>query len=254
MKTNKSNLVNCSFRDFINESSYKKPLTEDEVIKLIKTKCKDIDFENKRYLLRSMSSSDDMVLLTGQDGERKSISTTNHYTKIIDHNLKGTGYPLRSKSIICSNSLYFVHRFAKKDENKIFVILPFDGVKIGVCEDEDIWDSYVELNGNKREIASLNPVYVRSGVEDTSFETIVDGIAKSLEDDESPLKRLFKDKDKNKIKEDLEKAYSIEALKFSLIESKDISKLEFSRECWIGGSCIAIRKSVFDEMIEKNMV
>lgn len=254
MKTNKSNLVNCSFRDFINESSYKKPLTEDEVIKLIKTKCKDIDFENKRYLLRSMSSSDDMVLLTGQDGERKSISTTNHYTKIIDHNLKGTGYPLRSKSIICSNSLYFVNLFAKRDENKIFVILPFDGVKIGVCEDGDIWDSYVELNGKKHEIARLNAAYKRNGVEDTSFETIVDGIAKSLENDESTLRDLFKDKDKNKIKEDLEKAYSIEALKFSLIESKDISKLEFSRECWIGGSCIAIRKSVFDEIIEKNIV
>ena len=242
-----------NFRQFLNEK-YRDEATLEEAVKIFKEKCKNVDLENG-VLYRGLSNEyeDDYLVITGENGSRKSVSTSNHYTKIIDHNLKGTDYPLRSKSIICSNSFDYAYEYSDYDEDKTLVVIPFDGVKIGVCEDNDIWETKVKFKNYADKIHEINHIYRSARIADHSFETIVNGIEKAIKDGKGSITNLFTD-DKS-VKEQLEDAYSIENLGFNLIENKDISKLKGSRECWIGGSCLAIKYSTFEEfkkLVEKS--
>ena len=234
-----------NFRKFLNEK-YRDEITLKKAVKIFKEKCKNVDLENG-VLYRGVYSNygSDFNILTGEDGERKSANTTNHYTKIIDHNLKGTDYPLRSKSTICSTDDDYARVFSAADP---LVLIPFDGVKIGVCASDDMWESKVKFDGITMDVAELNELYGINGVKDDSFKTIVDGIEKAVKAGKRQITRLFTD-DKS-IKEQLEDVYSIENLGFSLIENKDISKLKGSRECWVGGSCLAIEWNKFKEFKE----
>lgn len=231
-----------NFRQFLNEK-YRDEITLEEAVKIFKEKCKNVDLENG-VLYRGVVNSNyaDYNILTGEEGERKSANTANHHTKIIDHNLKGTDYPLRSKSTICSTKIGYARIYSAGDP---LVLIPFDGVKIGVCPRKDLWLTKVKFDGITMEVVELNELYGIVGVKDDSFETIVDGIEKAVKAGKRMIGQIFTD-DKS-VKEHLEDVYSIENLGFSLIENKDISKLKGSRECWIGGSCLAIEWSKFEE-------
>ena len=230
-----------NFRQFLNEK-YRDEITLEEAVKIFKGKCKNVDLENGVLYRGSYSNYVDYNILTGEEGERKSANTANHYTKIIDHNLKGTDYPLRSKSIICSTEIDYARNYSAADP---LVLIPFDGVKIGVCARNDMWLTKAKFDGTTMDVVELNELYGIVGVKDDSFETIVDGIEKAVKAGKRLISWLFTD-DKS-VKEQLEDAYSIENLGFSLIENKDISKLKGSRECWVGGSCLAIEWSKFEE-------
>ena len=233
-----------NFRQFLNEK-YRDEITLEEAVKTFKEKCKNVDLEYGVLYRGVYSNYADYNILTGEEGKRKSANTTNHYTKIIDHNLKGTDYPLRSKSIICTNDYDYARNYSAVNP---YVIIPFDGVKIGVCPTDDMWLTKVKFDMTTMDAIGLNELYDLVGVKDDSFETIVNGIEKAIKDEKGSISDLFTD-DKS-VKEQLEDAYSIENLGFRLIENKDISKLKDSRECWIGGSCLAIEYSAFEEFKE----
>ena len=71
--------------------------------------------------------------------ERKSRNTSNFYTLWIDNSKKWSTYPKRSKSLICSTSLSTASEFGDGDS---FMVIPFDGAKIGVCPSYDMWDCF----------------------------------------------------------------------------------------------------------------
>jgi len=85
---------------------------------------------------------------------RKSANTSNWYTQIISNSKLWKQYPRRDKSIICSNN-----RLTATGYGVAFIVFPFDNARIGVCSENDFWDSFGEfapdrVNSSLREWAS----------------------------------------------------------------------------------------------------
>lgn len=74
---------------------------------------------------------------------RKSANTTNQYTLLFSNLPSWAEYPKRNRSIIATTSL----RHASSYGNA-YLVLPFDGAKIGVCSSLDMWDTYYKNLGN----------------------------------------------------------------------------------------------------------
>lgn len=90
------------FAEFLNEneSSYKEIINYNDAVELIKTHCKNMDFERPYW--RGNRDNSYAYKVDGSKGHRQSSDTQNYYTMLIDK-FAVAEQPLRSKSIICIN-------------------------------------------------------------------------------------------------------------------------------------------------------
>lgn len=242
--------MKITFKNFLNENAYKTNIDDNELVQMLKDNCS----ESLQYLLntpivRGMTSSESAMIIHGEEGGRKSANTSNHYTKILDHTLELDGYPKRSKSIICAN---WENKDYASSFGVEFAILPFDGVKIGVCSDFDMWQTIIPFKEHPVKIMNFNSVMLSTRALDKSFNEIVSSIEKTLTEDKdkdtrskSFLRKWFYDIG---VKQGLEKYFSAESLKFSLMTVEQISELRTEHELWIGGKCIAILFNKYKEL------
>lgn len=80
----------------------------------------------------------DIAVLT--PGTRISQNVNNCYTRLMSDILPSwKDYPKRSRSFICTTSSHTATMYAT---GKVYLVLPENGAKIGVCPMEDIWDSF----------------------------------------------------------------------------------------------------------------
>ena len=82
--------------------------------------------------------------LDPSQGERKSQNTSNHYTMLMDNSPYMKGWPKRGRSFICSSGYSYPSSFGS-----VYMMIPFDGVKIAVCPYRDLWAtplSFPEFN------------------------------------------------------------------------------------------------------------
>jgi len=70
--------------------------------------------------------------------KRDSRYTYNYYTVMMDNMSLWNKYPKRSKSVIGASSPSRVDRHI----GKTYIMLPIDGTDIGVCPEDDLWDSF----------------------------------------------------------------------------------------------------------------
>lgn len=77
---------------------------------------------------------------------RVSRNTLNYYTLIIDNSKPWKSFPLRSYSFICTTS--------SVDSEAYHRVIPFDGIKIGICPEPDIWVSFPLF----RDVSILNEI------------------------------------------------------------------------------------------------
>lgn len=70
---------------------------------------------------------------------RRSQNTTNHYSEIMDNISELKDFPKRQYSVIASTSFNVAASYG----DKRYAIIPFNGVKIGVCPTPDIWDLHM---------------------------------------------------------------------------------------------------------------
>lgn len=73
---------------------------------------------------------------------RKSANTANYYTAYIDGAPEWKKYPPRSKSIICTNSKKVADQYGN-----IYIVIPKNGSRFGVCPKFDFWFSFNETFG-----------------------------------------------------------------------------------------------------------
>lgn len=75
---------------------------------------------------------------------RQSRNTINIYTALFDILPSWKEYPKRSRSIICSNEEEYAGGYKGYSENigSLYIVLPKDGSKIGICPERDIWESF----------------------------------------------------------------------------------------------------------------
>ena len=248
-----------TFKQYLSESQYK--VEVDDVFKVFRNNCQEFLAGTPSHpLVRGMTLSETPLIIHGEAGSRTSANTENYYTIFLDHTLPPLGYPKRSKSIICGN--WDNKGYAESFGDIPFAIIPFDGVKIGVCPGFDMWetrlpaDAAINKNNGPRslKIDNLNNAMKRVGVPETTFAEIVKYIEglfdiadKELDSDKRYLIQFF---NKGKVKENLEEAYS-EKMGFELETPRTINSINRRRELWIGGKCLAIPLAQYAETLNE---
>lgn len=236
----------------VKEPSHRRSILIERAEELIKSHCKDASF--RRPLWRGFSGKDEAYLIHAETSTRSSANTSNHYTIILDHFLPNLGYPKRSASIILANN---ENKRAASGFGTVYAIFPYDDVKIGVCEDRDIWfttNFYIGLSARPQSIEHWNTFFNDAGISDFSFEDLVNSIEETItnEDDEyyHLMIKIF-GKDPDNIVPILKQAYSAKNLNMNLATTKTIHLFKGPRELWIGGKCIAIREDIWEEKIRE---
>lgn len=93
---------------------------------------------------------DDILLTDPKLKKRKSKNTENYYTLLFDNLPSWKEYPKRSRLLICSTS-----RSVASEYGNSYLVLPFNGAKIGVCPTMDMWLSFLDYLKGK-DLADFN--------------------------------------------------------------------------------------------------
>jgi len=129
------------FYKYLNENR-SKTMDINDAFPYIKNNCSEIldnYSKNKNYIFRGVNVGNTFSLIVEPiKSVRMSANTKNYYTLLFDEILSSWNpYPDRSKSIICTT-----------DEGQatgygyVHIVFPENGSKIGICPEEDIWDSF----------------------------------------------------------------------------------------------------------------
>jgi len=126
----------------LNEAQHRnKTISYEETRKLLEKNCsKSI---KGSYIYRGVSYYKEHVFIDPKSGKsRKSAYTDNYYTLIMDNCKEWSKYPKRSESIICTTDTNTAEMYGI-----VYGVFPYDGAKIGVCSERDLWASFsnVEL-------------------------------------------------------------------------------------------------------------
>lgn len=254
-----------SFKMFLEraEAENNKPDYQDEklenVIKLIETHCKDSIRHIKNDVCfyrgdKEMNPDIDTIVAKSVDSSatvRQSQNTPNFYTVIIDNNPAFKDFPKRGRSFICSTSLHTAANytgyssFSKMGEKRTYRIIPYDGVKIGVCDEADIWDSSINLFGTEAEIFIFNSMFeglkiksTMQGLEDYDL-LLKDVDSKQRKEFEESFPYAKANQMDNFVKE-LFATYTPHNLGMhSMTTAMDIDKLR-DQEVWIGGKVLML--------------
>ena len=256
-----------TFKQFLNEASVDekpefKPNTVEEAIATLNEHCKDALWmlQENTPIYRGEKSVPQEALKTGfmtvdtSATERKSQNTKNYYTVILDNNPLMKDYPKRSRSFICSTRLSYASGFAGGQSGAALIVVPFDGVKIGMCGSYDMWETHVQLLGRNEDIADMNDMFEDLGIVPAlkSFTDFNDRLKAGDQSAIKDLRRVFRSKDYDgDFLSDVWKAYSPSKLKFSLHTTKDFPHITDEREVWIGGKVMMITREVWDKMRKK---
>lgn len=111
-------------------------------------------------------------------------ATRNTYTLIIDNLSSWKKYPKRSKSIIMTTDRSDAQ--GRAGNNIPYICFPINGSKIGICPEDDIWDSFPRLF-SRFDISNLNHFNHIMG----QFATYI-GMGKYDMDKWSDIEKLFK--------------------------------------------------------------
>ena len=235
------------FKDYLTEDQYKTETDAQGAWELLNKHCKDALKDLERPIVRGMKGFDGgFGVLHGEVGGRKSRNTTNYYTVILDAVLPKE-FPKRSGSIICANWQNRSHAAAYG--GRLFAIIPFDGVKIGVCPDSDMWDTRIEVNGYNESIEDWNYNLRNSVANDKlSFEEMMERLEK-LRAKESGISDWLADLDPGTIKQEFIKAYT-KPFKLATTDESKVYNDKKRREVWIGGKCVAINMNVYKDMMK----
>ena len=134
--------------NYLNESRTKKlSIYEDEQFdKIVQKKCSDIVNRYKKgqdIILRGAKNNYDFAYIDPTKSTRKSAyAMNNFYTLLMDELLPSwKNMPKRSKSVIATNNLNKAMGYGM-----MYIVYPYNGSKIGICNEEDIWDSFGYLD------------------------------------------------------------------------------------------------------------
>lgn len=101
---------------------------------------------------------------------RKSKNTSNHYTLLFSNLPSWSKYPKRNRSLIATTNVNWASQYGEP-----YLILPFDGAKIGVCNHGDMWDTiYPEVGTG--EIDKFVDILSNNDVSDISYDMLISDI------------------------------------------------------------------------------
>lgn len=220
-----------------------KDLKSDEVYPFLQQKCKKAlsDFEKtKESLWRGFKRYKGEYVI--MDSSRGRPVDPKPYYYVID---QWKGFPKRSQSILCSIMYGSANFYA--NPGRLYMLFPFDGVKIAVAPEEDVWDSFDWIKPNyfmkkygsfsswkelKREIEGLDRMR-REG--ELNHEEV---IYRVFDERDTKLTEIYYDSDS--LIETVKWAFDPKRNDFKVVN--DVSKV-IGGECWFEGKCVAIRNT-----------
>lgn len=220
-----------------NKSDYKKSLTIEEAVNIIKEKCRDT---MKTPLWRGMNSSGDAFEMDGSKRKRSSATVKEHgnyYNVIFDYQLKKENLPLRSSCVIATGHNRQGH--TEHFGNSLYAIFPYDGTTIAQSK-SDIWNIRVDLYDKITDMYEMNDLLFRAKIDFTSFDSIVN----SLYEKQLPEFSEY-NYSKRKIEQWILEQYNINRL-FNFTNTNKIN--HDSVEVWFDGKCIGIEESIYNEV------
>jgi hypothetical protein len=262
-----------SFKQFLAERPVtREPAYEvkgsEEALKIFETQCKDAHWmlTEDRPLWRGAKNLSPLIARAGyvtvdtSATERTSQNTSNFYTMILDNNPAMEGFPKRGRSFIGSTSRDTAEGFARSwDEpytTKTFVMIPFDGTKIGVCSSSDMWNNSVNMFYRTRDVADMNDEFEELGLEPTleSFKKFDEDLRDGDDDALGRFSRVFFNAAKKGEVDDflntVWEAYTPKRLMLSNHTTKDLPHDLKRNEVWVGGKVLLIDEKVWRELTE----
>ncbi len=189
---------------------------------------------------------------------RRSANTLNYYTLLIDNDPAWEKFPKRSASFICSTSEDIAMGYGQV----VYLVFPYDGVKIAGCGKYDFWESFDyradQINSLLYALFTTNDI----STDDTSLEELnknidkLEKIAKStglnLEKGKgirfptlpSRSAELIDEMNKHGVLKTLRSIFSPK--KHRLIKAADLS--ETSEEIWFSGKAVFVNQK-FEKML-----
>jgi len=206
---------------------------------------------------------DQFFIVTPTKGtERRSrYADGNYYTLLIDNLPSWSNYPKRSRSVVCSTNIDNAE--GRSDGSGAYIVLPFDGSKIAVCSEEDIWISFPNLDMNswhKGDINQLNTFFHESGISENGFPDSLKKITNkdffrdfndSYQDSQVIRKLFYKFADLPNtvtLYDFLNKEMNPAVNDFSIVTAG--SKIKKDVEVWTEGRCLLIKNDI-DLKLEK---
>jgi hypothetical protein len=128
------------FINYLNEKRGRS-VTYEQALDFIKKNCQDaVNSWRKGYkIFRGVSSPYGEYGIIKPTTERPSANTYNFYTLIINNDPSWKQFPKRQ--VICTTDPQTADGYGN-----IYLVLPVDGAKIGICKTNDIWDSLTYKN------------------------------------------------------------------------------------------------------------
>ncbi len=133
------------FKQYLTENSRAKALEDEDAYALVKKHCKKAynAYLKGWAIYRGIKYPINYhMFIDPSKSTRKSANTSNYYTLLVDNNPLWKDYPKRSQSIICTNSQRKTLGFGE-----MFVVLPYDGSRMGVAPEHDFWFSFEKTLG-----------------------------------------------------------------------------------------------------------
>ena len=236
-------------------------LEEDNCINLIK-KSYYIGLNNKYRIYRGINNDANYMYVNPKLVTRRSAyASKNYYTELLDFFKSWKDYPKRSKSLICTTKYGYASKYAA-DSDGIYVVIPKNNAKIGVCPEEDIWSSFQEISNLNFE--TLNDFNIDLA---KLFTTIYDSptvsIVKACKNitkrtleiydivDDSNILIDFNKSNYFTLYEYLEHLMDPKLNDFELITVNDLSRYDTSHELWTDSECILIKNTLINDLINK---
>jgi hypothetical protein len=176
------------FKSFLLESWRSKVLKPNEAFHILRTKCSEAMSLNEPMVCRGMDKlsqdqeEEEFQLSTPSKFERTSANTSNEYTLLLDNLPSWKEYPKRSRSLICSNAKGSRYAYGF---GYVGIVIPFNGAKFGVCEQNDFWKSVdllrnYSFDGPQALNLELQRVFERAGIKipnkNTDYNKLMDAL------------------------------------------------------------------------------
>lgn len=205
---------------------------------------------------RSMKNHrEPLVYISPSTGERESQNTANFYTILMDNSPYFAKYPKRSKSLVGTTDLGRARNYA----GTTYALFPYNGTKIGVCPDADIWDTRLdldELGGSVYDFPDLNNCLR----DDLWLPPNWNGILNNIKTPKF-AERLYNITPKyngvpmmtpENFLEKILTAMSPARTGFQLLSMKQLANRrgEKKTEVWFSGDCIAIEMNLWKQFVD----
>lgn len=265
----------ASFKEYLLEAAKgKKPVYSEvevkDAIKILNKYCKDAlwmlnknmplyraDRAMMKSTLNSGFSLADSSLTT-----RQSENTSNFYTIILDNIPSRKDFPKRSKSFIGSRSITRAQNYGRSN---VVIMIPYDGVKIGAVNKDDMWDTKINVHNSIRRIESYNWVWERffNALEKNSVKKklnwqFFEKLDKALREKNPKTLDVFNDEfcenttrkiDTTHFLKDIDDAYSPRATGHTCHTTENLPRIMSSSEVWVEGQCVLISEEMWNDLL-----